>query len=70
MQMATEILDKDDESNDMFVGHNTSSHAVVKDTNEYEDDLKAGENNEQKIEGISHLLGGENKDTENVPNNA
>ena len=45
----------------------TPCHAIVKDSNDDEEDIKAGENNEEKVERVPHLLGGQNEDDEDVP---
>ena len=47
----------------------TSSHAIVKNSDEYEENIKTGEDNEEKVEGVPHLLGGEHDDDEDVAEN-
>ena len=44
----------------------TSGQSVVEYGNEDEDDIKAGEDNEEKVEGVSHLFGREDEDNEDV----
>ena len=45
----------------------TPCHAIVKNSNDDEKNIKAGENNEKKVERVPHLLGGEDEDDEDVP---
>ena len=47
----------------------TSSHAIVKNSDGDEENVKAGENNEKKVEGVPHLLGGQNQNNENIAQN-
>jgi hypothetical protein len=47
----------------------TSSHAIVKNSDGDEENVKAGKNNEKKVERVSHLLGGQNQDYENIAKN-
>ena len=48
----------------------TSGHAVVENSEEDEEDVKGWEDNEEKVERIPHLFGGQNKDDEKISNNA
>ena len=56
-------LTKDQVSNCIVL---TSSHTIVKDGNDGEENVKAGEDYEEKAERVFHLLGGKNKDSETV----
>ena len=47
----------------------TSSHAIVKNSKDDEENVKDGENNEEKVERVSHLLGAKNKNCQKVPQN-
>ena len=47
----------------------TSGHAIVKNSDGDEENVKAGENNEEKVEGVPHLLGGQYKNNQNVAQN-
>ena len=47
----------------------TSSHAIVKNSDGDEENVKAGENNEKKVERVPHLLGGQNQNNENIAQN-
>ena len=44
----------------------TSCHAIVKDGNDGEENVKVGEDYEEKVERVSHLLGGKNTDGETI----
>ena len=45
----------------------TSSHAIVKNSKDGEENVKDGENNEDKVERVSHLLGEKNNNRQKVP---
>ena len=47
----------------------TSSHAIVKNSDGDEENVKAGENNEKKVERVPHLLGGQNQNYQNIAQN-
>ena len=47
----------------------TSSHAIVKNSDGDEENVKAWENNEKKVERVPHLLGGQNQNNENIAQN-
>ena len=46
----------------------TSDEGVVKDYEDDEDTIKDGQGNEESVEGVLHLVGGQDKDGEKVPN--
>ena len=47
----------------------TSGHAIVENSDGDKENVKAGENNEKKVEWVPHLLGGQNKDNQDVEEN-
>ena len=47
----------------------TSSHAIVENSKEDEENIKGRENNEEVVERVSHLICGQNKNDENIANN-
>ena len=47
----------------------TSSHAIVKNSDGDEENVKAGKNNEKKVERVPHLLGGQNQNYQNIAQN-
>ena len=46
----------------------TSNKRIIKDNKDYEDAVKKGKSNEEPVERVCHLLGGQDKDGENVSN--
>ena len=46
----------------------TSDKGVVKDYEDDEDTIKDGQGNEESVERVLHLVGGQDKDGEKVPN--
>ena len=44
----------------------TPSHAIIKDGNDGEENVKAGEDYEEKVERVSHLLSGKKADGETI----
>ena len=47
----------------------TSSHAIVKNSDGDEENVKDRKNNEKNVERVPHLLGGQNQNTENIAQN-
>ena len=47
----------------------TSSDAIVKDSDGNKENIKTWENNEKKVEGVPHLLGGQNQNNQNITKN-
>ena len=47
----------------------TSCHTIVKNSDGDEENVKAGQNNEKKVERVSHLLGGQNQNNQNIAQN-
>ena len=47
----------------------TSSHAIVKNSDGDEENVKDGQNNEKKVERVPHLLGGQNQNNQNIAQN-
>ena len=43
-----------------------SGHAVVKNTEDKEDVVKAGEDYQEVVEGVLHVIGGENVDGKGI----
>ena len=48
----------------------TSSQPIVKNSDNSEENVKAGENYEEEVERVSHLLGGKYKNYQKIAKNA
>ena len=49
--------------------NDTSGQAIVKNSDENEENIEAGEDNEEKVERVPHLFGWEDDDDEDVTEN-
>ena len=67
MEISCPNITKDQVSNIIVP---TSRHAIVKDGNDGEENIKTGEDYEEKVERVSHLLGRKYKNYQKIAQDA